>query len=164
MPVAEILPADGLNDHVTAVFELPATVAVNARVCADESETLPGATDTLISGGDAAKVAPRVAVIPGLLAASWYPEPGSDTTSPLKEATPLTAVADAVPESAALAGFVASESETWPSKLWITIPFWSSNATCSTGVIGNPLVTLVGGLRNTGATASGGTNGSSAPL
>ena len=41
-----MLPTAGLSDQVTAVFELFATLAVNACLCDDVSVTLPGATVT----------------------------------------------------------------------------------------------------------------------
>jgi hypothetical protein len=45
-----MLPTAGLRVQVTAVFELPATVAVNAWVCEDVRVTLPGVNATLTGG------------------------------------------------------------------------------------------------------------------
>jgi hypothetical protein len=45
-----MLPTAGLSDQVTAVFELPLTVAVNAWVCEGASVTLPGVSATLTGG------------------------------------------------------------------------------------------------------------------
>ena len=45
-----MLPTAGFSDQVTAVFEVFATVAVNACVCADARVTVPGDTATLTVG------------------------------------------------------------------------------------------------------------------
>ncbi len=45
-----MLPTTGVNDQVTAVFELFDTVAVNAWLCAGVRLTCPGVRSTLISG------------------------------------------------------------------------------------------------------------------
>ena len=45
-----MLPTAGPSDQVTAVFELPATVVVNAWVCDGVSVTLPGVNATLTGG------------------------------------------------------------------------------------------------------------------
>jgi hypothetical protein len=47
-PAAEMLPTDGLSDQVTAVFDVPATAAVNVCVCEGVRVTLPGANATLM--------------------------------------------------------------------------------------------------------------------
>ena len=49
-PAAEMLPTAGLSDQVTAVFEVFATVAVNACVCDGVRMTLPGVNATLTGG------------------------------------------------------------------------------------------------------------------
>jgi hypothetical protein len=48
-PELEILPAD--VDHVTAVFELPVTIAVNCWVVPDRIEVLTGETETETDAG-----------------------------------------------------------------------------------------------------------------
>jgi hypothetical protein len=45
-----MLPIAGLRDQVTAVFEVPATLAVNVWVCAGARVTLPGVNATLTGG------------------------------------------------------------------------------------------------------------------
>ena len=45
-----MLPTAGFSDQVTAVFEVFATVAVNACICAGVRLTPPGATATLTAG------------------------------------------------------------------------------------------------------------------
>ena len=45
-----MLPTAGFSDQVTAVFEVPATVAVNACVCDGVRVTLPGVNATLTGG------------------------------------------------------------------------------------------------------------------
>ncbi len=50
MPATEMLPTAGVNDQVTAGFELFATVAVNAWVCAGVMVELTGVSVTLIGG------------------------------------------------------------------------------------------------------------------
>ena len=50
MPAAEMLPTAGLSDQVTVVFELFATLAVNAWVCDGVRVTLPGVNATLTGG------------------------------------------------------------------------------------------------------------------
>ena len=45
-----MLPTAGFSDQVTAVFEVFATVAVNACVCAGARVTLPGVNATLTGG------------------------------------------------------------------------------------------------------------------
>ena len=44
------MPTAGLSDQVTAVFEVPATLAVNIWVCEGVSVTLPGVNATLTGG------------------------------------------------------------------------------------------------------------------
>jgi hypothetical protein len=44
------VPTAGLSDQVTAVFEVPATLAVNIWVCEGVSVTLPGVNATLTGG------------------------------------------------------------------------------------------------------------------
>ena len=46
-----MLPTAGFSDQVTAVFEVPATLAVNVWVCAGARVTLPGVNATP-TGGD----------------------------------------------------------------------------------------------------------------
>jgi hypothetical protein len=50
MPPAEILPTAGFSDQVTAVFDVPATLAVNIWVCDGVRVTLPGINATLTGG------------------------------------------------------------------------------------------------------------------
>ena len=38
------MPTAGLRDHVTFVFDVPVTVAVNCSVCDELKDTLAGAT------------------------------------------------------------------------------------------------------------------------
>jgi hypothetical protein len=45
-----MLPTAGFSDQVTAVFEVFATVAVNAWACEDVRVTLPGVNATLTGG------------------------------------------------------------------------------------------------------------------
>ena len=45
-----MLPTAGLRDQVTAVFEVPATLAVNIWVCEGVSVTVPGVNATLTGG------------------------------------------------------------------------------------------------------------------
>jgi hypothetical protein len=45
-----MLPTARLSDHVTAVFEVPATLAVNIWVCEGVSVTVPGVNATLTGG------------------------------------------------------------------------------------------------------------------
>ena len=45
-----MLPIAGLSDQVTAVFEVPATLAVNIWVCEGVRVTLPGVNATLTGG------------------------------------------------------------------------------------------------------------------
>ena len=45
-----MLPTAGFSDQVTAVFEVPATLAVNIWVCEGVSVTVPGVNATLTGG------------------------------------------------------------------------------------------------------------------
>jgi hypothetical protein len=45
-----MLPTAGLSDQVTAVFDVPATLAVNIWVCEGVSVTVPGVNATLTGG------------------------------------------------------------------------------------------------------------------
>jgi hypothetical protein len=45
-----MLPTAGLSDQVTAVFDVPATLAVNIWVCDGVRVTLPGVNPTLTGG------------------------------------------------------------------------------------------------------------------
>jgi hypothetical protein len=45
-----MLPTAGLSNHVTAVFDVLETVAVNAWVCEGVRVTLPGVNATLTGG------------------------------------------------------------------------------------------------------------------
>ena len=45
-----MLPTAGFRDQVTAVFEVPATLAVNVWVCEGARVTLPGVNATLTGG------------------------------------------------------------------------------------------------------------------
>jgi hypothetical protein len=45
-----MLPTAGLSDQVTAVFDVPATAAVNAWVCDGVRVTLPGVSPMLTGG------------------------------------------------------------------------------------------------------------------
>jgi hypothetical protein len=45
-----MLPTAGLSDQVTAVFDVPATLAVNIWVCDGVRVTLPGVNATLTGG------------------------------------------------------------------------------------------------------------------
>jgi hypothetical protein len=63
-----MLPTAGFSDHVTAVFELPVTTALNAWVCDGDKLTLPGAT-AILSGGTSDTLALAVLVESATLAA-----------------------------------------------------------------------------------------------
>ena len=52
-PAAEIVPSTGLSDHVRAVFEVFAMVAVNAWGCEGIRVTLAGVSVTLTGGASA---------------------------------------------------------------------------------------------------------------
>jgi hypothetical protein len=57
-PLLETVPTAGLSDQVTAVFVLPATDAVNCRLCAAMRLALEGVTETVPRGFSAIMALP----------------------------------------------------------------------------------------------------------
>ena len=47
LPLVEIVPTAGFNDHVTPALAVPATVAANCWVCEAVSEALEGVSETV---------------------------------------------------------------------------------------------------------------------
>ena len=69
-PADEIVPTAGLNDHVTAVFVVPVTVAENCCVLEALKVTVAGLTDTAIELVDGITVTSALPVVLFVLVAT----------------------------------------------------------------------------------------------